>query len=89
MRKTLMTLAAVFTLAGSTAYADSITKPTTFTSGTTISSSQMNANFDTVYDQVDNISSALSFGQFSPRRMRGELCEPHQSSCWPWSVPFS
>lgn len=56
MRKTLMILAAVFTLAGSTAYADSITKPTTFT----------------LYDQVNKIGSVINVDAVNKKIRIGE-----------------
>ncbi len=57
--KTILFLVAMVSLV-SGAGADSITKPNTFTSGTTIKSSDVNANFDTVYDQVNKIGSVLN-----------------------------
>ena len=69
MKKTLriLTVAALVSLAGGLAMADSITKPTTFTSGTTIKSSEMNANFDTVYGQVNKIGAVINVDQTNSR----------------------
>ena len=64
--KTILFLVAMVSLV-SGAGADSITKPNTFTSGTTIKSSDVNANFDTVYDQVNKIGSVLNIDSTNNR----------------------
>lgn len=45
---------------GSSVMADTITKPYTFASGTTASAVEVNANFDTVFDQVNKIGSVIT-----------------------------
>ncbi|MCP4695364.1 MAG: hypothetical protein GY862_00745 [Gammaproteobacteria bacterium] len=45
--------------------ADSITKPHTFSAGTPAKADDVNSNFDTVYDQVNKIGSAISVGDGS------------------------
>ncbi|MEO5372522.1 MAG: tail fiber domain-containing protein [Magnetococcus sp. DMHC-1] len=60
---TVLTLASAFSLIGGLASADSITKPHTFASGDTIKSSEVNANFDTVYGQVNKIGSVFYIDQ--------------------------
>lgn len=47
--------------------AETITKPHNFTSGTTIRSSQMNENFDTVYGQVNKIESVVNIDDINKR----------------------
>ncbi|HIJ85801.1 MAG TPA: hypothetical protein HPQ00_16570 [Magnetococcales bacterium] len=59
------------TFGGGYAFADSITKPNTFTPGTAISSSSVNANFDTVYGQVNKIGSVISTDQVNNRLVVG------------------
>ena len=42
------------------ALADNITKPNTFTAGTTSSAAQVNANFDTLYTQVNKVGAIIN-----------------------------
>lgn len=51
---------ALFALLSITHAQDQITKPHTFSPGTTIQSSQVNENFDTVFNQVNKIGSQIS-----------------------------
>ncbi len=60
LKKSLLTVAAAMALSAGVAVAETITKPNTFASGTTIKSSEVNANFDTVYDQVNKIDSVIN-----------------------------
>ncbi|MBU1716504.1 MAG: hypothetical protein KKG70_12940, partial [Proteobacteria bacterium] len=69
MRKkslTLLLISVCGTLTGgvlllsSLAHADTVVKPNTFTSGTPASADEVNANFDTVYDQVNKVGGAIT-----------------------------
>lgn len=67
-----LTLVVVVALAGS-AFAESITKPYNFTSGTTITSSQVNGNFDVLYQKVNEL---LQTNQFLLTMVSGSLRLP-------------
>ncbi|MBF0153358.1 MAG: tail fiber domain-containing protein [Magnetococcales bacterium] len=56
----ILTLASAISLMGGVALADSITKPNTFSAGDTIKSADVNANFDTVYGQVNRIGGIIN-----------------------------
>lgn len=60
LKKSLLTMAAVVALSIGQASAETITKPHTFSSGTTIKSSEVNANFDTVYTQVNKVGAVVN-----------------------------
>ena len=45
-------------------YASQITKPNTFTTGTTVSASEINDNFDTIYTRVNGVGATYRFGVF-------------------------
>ncbi|MCP4345593.1 MAG: tail fiber domain-containing protein [Desulfobacterales bacterium] len=50
----------IILFSASSVMADSITKPYTFSAGTSASSSEVNANFDTVYEQVNKIGGVIN-----------------------------
>lgn len=58
--KTLLLACSVSILQIDLAFADSIDKPHTFSNGTTADADQVNANFDTVYNQVNKIGKAIT-----------------------------
>jgi len=64
MKKTLPLLIAVgLLLPFANANADTIVKPNTFSAGTPANADQVNANFDTVYDQVNKVGAAINVDQ--------------------------
>lgn len=68
MRKFYQSLAvAVLALMTTTAVADSITKPSTFTAGQPALASEVNANFDTVYDQVNKVGTEVNIDAVNHR----------------------
>jgi len=64
MQKVLLVSVAIgLLLSFATASADTIVKPNTFTAGTPADADQVNANFDTVYDQVNKVGAAINVDQ--------------------------
>ncbi len=59
----LVSVLFVFLLSPSTIIADTITKPHTFTAGNPALASEVNANFDTVYDQVNKMGTSIDVDQ--------------------------
>ena len=62
-----MFLAMFIVFSSSNVTADSITKPYTFTAGTTAKASEVNANFDTVYGQVNKIGGVINIDSGNSR----------------------
>lgn len=57
----------VFVMVSPSLWADEISKPHTFVPGTTAKASEVNANFDTVYNQVNKIGSQINIDSANSR----------------------
>ncbi len=57
----------IILFSASSVMADSITKPYTFSASTPASASEVNANFDTVYDQVNKIGAVINVDSANER----------------------
>ncbi|MBU0657179.1 MAG: hypothetical protein KJ914_18815, partial [Gammaproteobacteria bacterium] len=53
----------IFATSSAPTLADTIVKPNTFTAGTPANADEVNANFDTVYDQVNKVGAAINVDQ--------------------------